>query len=173
MCLADQDPRSRLDSGQVALAGVAVEQGGAAASVEEQVLALCHILEVNLRATVDACKDAGSCQLVAQRGRMSWALAGGGSPGNHWNHWSHSPCRGQQLQAVPQADAHTVVCNFAERAVGNLHAFRRGSEPYNPLDLLGVVWRRGDNEQPRQEIRRDPVRRGKVFGTANRRHAAI
>lgn len=51
-------------SEKVAFTGLAGKQGGAATSVEEQVLALCHILEVNLGATIHPRKDALSCQLV-------------------------------------------------------------------------------------------------------------
>lgn len=37
--------------------GLAIEDIGAAPSVEEEVLALCHILDVNLAAAVDAGED--------------------------------------------------------------------------------------------------------------------
>lgn len=39
-------------SEQIAFTGLTAEQGGAATGVEEEILALCHILEVNLGATV-------------------------------------------------------------------------------------------------------------------------
>lgn len=86
---------------------------------------------------------------------------------------SHSPCGGQELQAVSQADAHTVLGNFTEGGVGDLHAFCGGSDPYNALDLFGVIRCCRNDEQTGQEIGRDTVSRGDVVGSTDCCHAAI
>lgn len=155
-------------SEQVAFTVLTGEQGGATTSVEEQILALRHILEINLGATIHSRKDAASCQLVALIGGEN-VLGVGGSR----ERGSHSPRGGQELQAVSQADAHTVLGNFADGGVGNLHAFRGSSDPHNPLDFVSIVRGCWNDEQPGQEIRRNSVSRGNVVGTTNRRHAAI
>lgn len=45
-------------SEQIAFTGLTCEQGSTATGVEEEILALCHILEVNLGATIHFRKDA-------------------------------------------------------------------------------------------------------------------
>lgn len=84
-----------------------------------------------------------------------------------------SPGGGQELQAVSQADAHTMIGNLADGGVGNLDAFRRGPEPHNPLNLLGIIWSGWDDEQTGQEIGGDSMGRGNIVGTTNGRNAAI
>lgn len=94
-------------------------------------------------------------------------LAGAGDPG------IHLPGRRQELQAVPQADAHTVLRNFADGGVGNCDTFCGGSDAHDARDLFRVIWCGGDDEKTGQEIGRDPVSRDNIVGATNGSHAAI
>lgn len=47
-------------SGQVAFTGLTAQQGRAATGIEEKVLALRHILDINLSATIHLGEDAAS-----------------------------------------------------------------------------------------------------------------
>lgn len=67
-------------SGEIAFSGLTAQQGCAAASIEEQVLALRHILDINLVATIYFRKDAASWSAGPIETGMSWALAGAGKP---------------------------------------------------------------------------------------------
>lgn len=96
-----------MPSRQISLACLTAEQGCAAPSVEEQVLAFGNILDVNLGATVHSCEDALS--LLAEQ--VSPAGLGSGI--------GRSPCWRQKLQAVPQADPHPVFRNLVNSRVGN------------------------------------------------------
>lgn len=96
-----------MPSRQISLACLTAEQGCAAPSVEEQVLAFGNILDVNLSATVHSCEDA--LLLLAEK----LSPAGLGSA------IGRSPCWRQKLQTVPQADPHPVFRNFVNGRVGN------------------------------------------------------
>lgn len=94
-------------SRQKSLACLTAEQGCAAPSVEEQVLAFGNILDVNLTATVHSCEDA----LLLLAEEVSPAGLGSGI--------GRSPCGRQKLQAVPQADPHPVFRNFVNGCIGD------------------------------------------------------
>lgn len=72
-------------SGQVAFTGLTAQQGCTATGIEEEVLALRHILDVNLGATVHLGKDATSWSAgpIATEclGALAGAGDGGGGPG--------------------------------------------------------------------------------------------
>lgn len=63
-----------MPSGQISLACLTAEQGCAAPSIEEQVLAFGNILDVNLTATVYSCEDASSllAEQVSPAGLEVW-----------------------------------------------------------------------------------------------------
>lgn len=92
---------------QIPLACLTAEQGCAAPSVEEQVLAFGNILDVNLRATVHSCEDA--LPLLAEHVPLVGLGSGIG----------RLPCWSQKLQAVPQADPHPVFRNLVNGCIGN------------------------------------------------------
>lgn len=96
-----------MPSRQKPFACLTAEQGCAAPSVEEQVLAFGNILDVNLSATVHSCEDA--LLLLAEKALPAGLGSGIG----------RSPCWRQKLQAVPQADPHTVFRNLINGCVGN------------------------------------------------------
>lgn len=69
-------------SEQIAFTGFTCEQGSAATGVEEEILALCHILEVNLGATIHLGKDAEFMSVGALRNGLEGnVLDVGGKPG--------------------------------------------------------------------------------------------
>lgn len=109
----DISARSR----QETLTGLTAEQGSATSCVEEEVFAFRHILDINLRATIHSRKDAGGKNIMSVRPIAAGCLGCWREPG------IHSPCRCQELQAVPQADAHTVLRNFANGGVGDCNPF--------------------------------------------------
>lgn len=71
-------------SRQEALTGLLAEQGSAASSIKEEVLAFRHILDVNLGAAIHSRKDTGGEKTMSVGpigDGMSWLLAGAGEPG--------------------------------------------------------------------------------------------
>ena len=63
--------------------------------------------------------------------------------------------------------------NLINSRLSDLDALGIRANRNNPLDLVGVIRRSRNNQQPAQEIRRDTMGGDNVVGAADGAHAAV
>lgn len=119
-------------SSEVASSCLTAQKICAATRIKEQFLALGNVFDIDLTTPIDLGKNAVLTLVRALMRRVKL---------------EYVPCRGKQLQTVPQADSDTMFGNFIECGIGDGNAFRRRPNAHDSLDLFGLIGRGRNDEQ--------------------------